>query len=113
MLDKNWFDRVQINWNEAPEGFISIHAMKFGETCVQFELPAEWLTQPDFWDKVHEIALEKWKTPPNLDVLCPVCSRKFKRFQFRYKGRMFCRFCGSHFTMDGDKVTITRRNGTA
>jgi ribosomal protein L37AE/L43A len=110
-LQKNWFERLQINFNQAPEGYIGIHAWKAGTFCVYFEVPQEWADSEDFWGLVYERARKEWaigRKGKYVSICCPVCKRTFWPFKQRYKGVMFCNWCGSYYKLDGYKVTIIR-----
>ena len=108
-LQKDWFERFQINFNEAPEGFLGIHAWKKDKLCKYFEVPLEWTDSEDFWGMVYERAQKEWEVPFELDKLyCPVCSRICYEFHLRYRGKMFCRWCGSHYELVDGKVKMTR-----
>ena len=112
-LHKDWFERLQINMQQAPDGFVGIHAWKKGETCSYFEVPLEWVYLPDFWARVHEKALEAWKkaVPIHGTPKCPICGRNHLPFHLRYKGKMFCRWCGSHFYIDKrGRIVVTKEN---
>ena len=111
-LQKDWFERFQINFNEAPEGFLGIHAWRKGTECKYFEVPLEWTDSEDFWGLVRERAHEEWKYPEYGSILfCPACQRNCNVFHLRYKGKMFCRWCGSHYILKDGQVEITRMIG--
>ena len=107
-------DQLQINFQQAPDGFIAIHAYKKekGKGCKYFEVPEEWLEHDDFFDMVYKEALIQWKKPKMITLeKCPVCTHAFLSFHWLYKGKYFCRWCGSHYDRDGAKVIVTRRLG--
>jgi hypothetical protein len=108
-LQKDWFERFQINFNEAPDGFLGIHAWKKGVACRYFEVPLEWADSDDFWGLLYERALAEWETEEFVFSLsCPICGRNCNLFHLRYKGKMFCRWCGSHYKLVGGKIIVTR-----
>lgn len=110
-LQKDWFDRLQINFNQAPDGLIGIHAYKEDKWCEYFEVPVEWLESDDFFSMIYDKTRELWAGQhKRLQIICPVCQHTFLPFHFRYKGNLYCRWCGSHYTMNGNKPepVITR-----
>jgi hypothetical protein len=109
-LRKDWFERFQINFNEAPDGFLGIHAWKKGVLCKYFEIPLEWANQDDFWGMVYRKVLLEWEdAEATTRIACPVCGRYCMEFHLRYKGRTFCRWCGSHYKLSEDgRIVITR-----
>jgi hypothetical protein len=108
-LKKNWFDRIQLNFKQAPEGFIGVHAFKLDKYCEYFEVPLDWLEYDEFFGMVYERTKELWDGEhKHLQIICPICGHTFLPFHFRYKGCMFCRWCGSHYYLKGTKVVITR-----
>lgn len=117
-IKEDWFDHLQVNFLQAPEGFLGIHAHKLGYGCVYFEVPMAWMKSDDFFGLVHEQALKEWamnEIKKDTDLLnpikekCPVCKHSMMAFHFRYKGRFFCRYCGAHYEVVNHKVIITRR----
>ena len=108
-FNKDWFDGFQINWLQAPEGFLGIHAQKMDVGCRYFEIPVEWIELDNFFDLVYEQAQKEWKKKqPENNGACQVCTHRFLPFHFRYKGKMFCRWCGSHYYLKDGKQIITR-----
>jgi hypothetical protein len=110
MLKVGMWDQLQVNFFQAPEGFVAIHAYKKGNGCTYFEIPYKWINEPDFFERVYKMSLEKWKTRmPKISEKCSVCAHPFMAFHFRYKGKYFCRYCGTHYDIDGTKIIVTRR----
>ena len=113
MIEMDWFDQLQINYIQAPVGFIGVHAYKKFNGCAYFEVPNEWENEPDFLERIYEISKEEWekkkKNPTLHAAYCPVCKRRQLGFDFRYHGKKFCRWCGSWYENDGKKITIIRR----
>jgi len=110
MLKVGWWDQLQVNFVQAPDGFVAIHAYRKGDGCTYFEIPEEMINEPDFFNQLYDMSVEKWKTRmPKVVDKCPVCAHPFMAFHFRYKGKLFCRYCGSHYDVDGPHVIVTRR----
>ena len=108
-FQRDWFDHFSINWLQAPDGFLGIHADKKGFGCVYFEVPTDWQERDDFFEQVYKVAMKEWVRPKEIaPAECLVCTRKFLPFHFRYKGKLFCRWCGSHYKLDGSKQVVTR-----
>lgn len=109
MITKDDFDQLQVNFDQAPEGFIAIHAYKKGKGCRYFEVPYEWIDYDNFFDKVLERANVAWqKIPIDNAGKCNVCTHGFLSFHWLYKGKYFCRFCGTHYDRDGRFTIVTR-----
>ena len=108
-LHRDWFEQLQINFQQSPDGFIGIHAKGKDKHCVYFEVPYAWVEDDDFFGLVYEQAKIHWEeNPKNMPAKCPVCNHAYMRFHFQYKGDKFCRWCGSHYVLDGARVIITR-----
>lgn len=111
-LEKDWFDQLQINWEQAPNGFIGIHAMKTGKGCAYFEMPAGVLDAPDMFEQIYRRALLEWdwmhNNHPGRPDKCPVCGWAMMNFDFRYKGILFCRHCGSWYRIAGMRAVILK-----
>ena len=108
-FQRDWFDGFQLNWLQAPDGFLGIHAAKRGLKCVYFEVPLELADRDDFFELIYEQAKVEWETPDEkYPSRCKVCNQRLLRFHFRYKGKLFCRWCGSHYYLDGVRQVVTR-----
>jgi hypothetical protein len=113
-LEMDWFDQLQINFEQAPPGFVGIHAMKNQRGCVYFELPESVVTAPDMFEQIYRRALLEWdwvaNNHPGNPAACPVCNWSFMSFHFRYKGHLFCRHCGSYYRISGSRAITIQRN---
>jgi hypothetical protein len=109
MIDPDWWDQLQVNFYQAPDGFIAIHAFKKFKGCAYFEVPEEWIENNNFFERVYEKSVEMWNNMPVVTTRpCPVCNRTVSSFRFRYKGKYFCLNCGSHYELSKGFVKITR-----
>lgn len=109
IFDPEWFDQLQVNWAQAPDGMLGIHAYKKGRGCVYFEVGDDILEQQDMFLILYGISLGMWDKLKNEQPdKCPVCHRQFQMFEFRYKGHIFCRRCGSWLEFDGKKCKVIR-----
>jgi hypothetical protein len=111
MLDKKWFDRLQINFREGRDNEIAIHAFTAGVACVYFTIPLEWANLPDFWERLHRRADEEWKAHAHEQrgkFTCPVCQSDMRTWKRRYQGFEFCGFCGAHVRERRDKVELIK-----
>jgi hypothetical protein len=107
-IQSDWWDQLQINFYQAPDGFIAIHSFKKPYGCKYFEVPDEWLQDDDFFIKVYERSIiERERRKVKLGMPCPICKRSID-FIFRYKGRFFCLNCGSHYEVIRGIIKITR-----
>ena len=108
MIKEDWFKYMQINFDQAPDGFVAIHASK-DHRCKYFEVPEEWLERDDFFDMIYEKALKLWEKPDReVRSKCPICHHLFFEFHWLYKGKYFCRWCGSHYDREQWWAVITR-----
>jgi hypothetical protein len=110
-FNKGWFHRLQVNFHQSPDGFVAIHAYRYGKGCRYFEVPFEWTEDDDFFGMIYERAQEEWeKKEIQGPTTCPICLHPYiNTFHFRYKGHYFCRWCGSHYKIEKGKIVITRR----
>jgi hypothetical protein len=105
----DWFDQLQINFNQAPIGMLGIHAYKEKKGCVYFEVPETWMNGEDFFRLVYAEAQLEWaKVKKEQEQLCPVCLRSLLGFQFRYRGQIFCRTCGSWLSLKDGKYILVK-----
>ena len=108
-FQKDWFDHFSMNWLQGCEGMLGIHADKNGFGCVYFDVPMEWTERDDFFELVYKCAMKEWLMPRETGPdHCTVCMHRFLPFHFRYKGKLFCRWCGSHYYLDGVRQVVTR-----
>ena len=110
MLKVGCWDQLQVNFFQAPDGFVAIHAYRKGDGCTYFEIPEAMIHEPDFFEKLYELSLEKWKVRmPKISEKCSVCAHPFMAIHYSYKGKFFCRNCGSDYDIDDTKKIVTRR----